>query len=47
MAQVKGLRGETSDIRNMIARIEQDILYIQEWSLLTDFKIRKNSFCNL
>ena len=39
MAQVKGLRGETSDIRNMIARIEQDILYIQEWSLLTDFKI--------
>jgi len=38
-AQVKGLRGETSDIKNMISRVEQDILYIQKWSLLRDLKI--------
>jgi len=38
-AQVKGLRGETSDIKNMISRVDEDILYIKEWSLLRDLKI--------
>lgn len=38
-AQVKGLRGETSDIERMRRRIEHDIYYTENWSLLFDVKI--------
>lgn len=38
-AQVNGLRGETDTIEKMQARIEFDIDYLRQWSLLLDTKI--------
>lgn len=39
LAQVRGLRGETSDIEQMQQRVEADIEYINNWSLWMDFSI--------
>jgi putative colanic acid biosynthesis UDP-glucose lipid carrier transferase len=38
-AQVNGFRGETSDPSLMMARVNYDIWYIENWSLLLDLKI--------
>lgn len=38
-AQVNGLRGETDTIEKMEKRIEYDLYYIQNWSILFDLKI--------
>lgn len=39
LAQVRGYRGETRDIEQMIQRVESDIEYINNWSLWLDFVI--------
>jgi putative colanic acid biosynthesis UDP-glucose lipid carrier transferase len=39
LAQVRGLRGETSEIERMQERIEADIEYINNWSLWLDLTI--------
>jgi putative colanic acid biosynthesis UDP-glucose lipid carrier transferase len=39
LAQVRGLRGETKDIDQMIQRIEADIEYINNWSVWLDIVI--------
>ena len=39
LAQVRGLRGETKDINQMIQRIESDIEYINKWSIWLDITI--------
>lgn len=38
-AQVSGFRGETPEVSMMADRIEQDIWYVQNWSLMLDIKI--------
>jgi len=38
-AQVNGLRGETEQLEKMQARVEHDIFYADNWSLLFDLKI--------
>jgi len=38
-AQVNGFRGETNDIVFMEKRIEHDVWYLENWSLLLDIKI--------
>ena len=38
-AQVNGLRGETDDPEKMKARVEHDIHYIENWSLMRDLRI--------
>lgn len=38
-AQVKGFRGETDAPGKMEARVEHDVFYIKNWSLLFDIKI--------
>mgnify|MGYP006145953633 CR=1 FL=1 len=38
-AQVNGLRGETDTIEKMKARIEYDLAYLRNWSLLLDLQI--------
>jgi len=38
-AQVNGLRGETDTPEKMKARVEHDVYYIENWSLLLDAKI--------
>ncbi len=38
-AQVNGLRGETDTIEKMQKRVEYDLYYIDNWSLLFDIKI--------
>ncbi|MBO9551371.1 undecaprenyl-phosphate glucose phosphotransferase [Pseudomonas sp.] len=39
LAQVRGYRGETKDIEQMIQRVNSDIEYINNWSLWLDFVI--------
>ena len=39
LAQVKGLRGETTDIKQMKERVKYDLKYIHNWSLWLDLKI--------
>ncbi len=38
-AQVNGLRGETDTIDKMEARVEYDLWYIRNWSILLDLKV--------
>lgn len=39
LAQVSSYRGETQDVRQMQKRIQHDLWYIENWSLLLDLKI--------
>jgi putative colanic acid biosynthesis UDP-glucose lipid carrier transferase len=39
LAQVRGYRGETSDLREMTRRVESDIEYINTWTLWLDLTI--------
>jgi lipopolysaccharide/colanic/teichoic acid biosynthesis glycosyltransferase len=38
-AQVNGLRGETDTVEKMRRRVEADIYYIENWSLMFDLYI--------
>ena len=38
-AQVRGHRGEIKKAKDIKGRIKQDVLYIENWSLMLDFKI--------
>jgi putative colanic acid biosynthesis UDP-glucose lipid carrier transferase len=38
-AQVNGLRGETDTVDKMRRRIEHDLYYLQNWSLLLDLQV--------
>ena len=38
-AQVNGLRGETRQLREMEARVEHDLWYINNWSIWLDIRI--------
>jgi putative colanic acid biosynthesis UDP-glucose lipid carrier transferase len=38
-AQVNGLRGETDTVDKMAARVEYDLHYMRNWSLLLDLHI--------
>jgi len=38
-AQVNGLRGETQRLEDMERRIDLDLWYINNWSLILDFRI--------
>ncbi|KAF1045993.1 undecaprenyl-phosphate glucose phosphotransferase [Xylophilus sp.] len=38
-AQVNGLRGETATLDRMKKRVEYDLYYIRNWSLMLDFRI--------
>jgi putative colanic acid biosynthesis UDP-glucose lipid carrier transferase len=39
LAQVHGLRGETSTIEQMEARVQYDLEYLRNWSVMLDLKI--------
>lgn len=39
LAQISGLRGETDTLQKMEQRVEHDLEYIRNWSLLLDLKI--------
>ena len=43
LAQINGARGETSNIENMKLRINYDLEYNNNWSLIKDFEILLNS----
>jgi len=46
-AQVNGLRGETSELEQMEARVEFDIWYIENWSFILDIKIAIKTVTNM
>lgn len=39
LAQAKGYRGETNEVRQMYQRVRMDVFYIQHWSFWFDLKI--------
>ncbi|MEO8008367.1 MAG: sugar transferase, partial [Betaproteobacteria bacterium] len=39
LAQVNGMRGETSSLDKMQLRIDYDLAYLRNWSLLLDLQI--------
>jgi putative colanic acid biosynthesis UDP-glucose lipid carrier transferase len=39
LAQVNGYRGETETVEKMKLRIEHDLAYLRNWSLLLDLQI--------
>ena len=39
LAQAKGYRGETRELRQMANRIRMDVFYVENWSFLLDLKI--------
>src|SRR4051794_14108504 len=43
-AQVNGLRGETDTLEKMRARVEHDLYYVDNWSLLLDLQILLRTF---
>ncbi|MEY8849442.1 exopolysaccharide biosynthesis polyprenyl glycosylphosphotransferase [Psychroserpens sp. XS_ASV72] len=47
LAQIKGYRGEVKLDKDIINRIKYDIFYIENWSLILDFKIIVQTFINL
>ena len=44
LAQIKGLRGETKNIKNMEDRLQADMEYIQNWNLYLDINILVKTF---
>jgi len=38
-AQINGFRGETKELEDMEKRVEADIWYVENWSLLLDARI--------
>ena len=44
LAQVNGLRGETDTVEKMKARVEYDIEYLRNWSLMLDLQIVLKTF---
>ncbi len=44
LAQVKGYRGEVQSDADIIGRVRHDVFYIENWSLLMDFKIIFDTF---
>ncbi len=47
LAQVRGYRGETKEIGQMMLRVESDIEYINNWSVWLDFLILLRTFTAL
>lgn len=47
LAQAKGYRGETKSIFQMAGRVKLDRFYIENWSMLLDFKILILTFLSL
>ena len=46
-AQVNGFRGETKSIKDMENRVKYDVWYIENWTLLLDFKLIFLTIINL
>jgi lipopolysaccharide/colanic/teichoic acid biosynthesis glycosyltransferase len=38
-AQVNGWRGETETVEQLIHRVDHDLFYVENWSILMDLKI--------
>lgn len=46
-AQVNGFRGETKEVKDMEGRVNHDIFYVENWSLLLDIKIVFRTVLNM
>jgi len=47
LAQAKGFRGETKEVKQMQDRIKMDVFYIQHWSIFMDIRIIASTFWNI
>jgi exopolysaccharide biosynthesis polyprenyl glycosylphosphotransferase len=47
LAQVRGFRGETQQTEQIAARLQSDLVYLENWSLILDFSIIARTFWQL
>ncbi|MDA0972395.1 MAG: undecaprenyl-phosphate glucose phosphotransferase [Bacteroidetes bacterium] len=47
LAQAKGYRGETKEVKQMLDRVKMDVFYIQHWSLFLDARIIWKTVVNM
>ncbi|NND95680.1 MAG: undecaprenyl-phosphate glucose phosphotransferase [Flavobacteriales bacterium] len=47
LAQSKGFRGETKEVKQMQDRVKMDVFYIQHWSMFMDIRIIAETFWNM
>lgn len=47
LAQIKGFRGETKEIRQMYQRVRMDVFYIQNWNFAFDLKMIFKTVLNI
>ncbi len=39
LSQIRGFRGDTTDVHQIRGRVKLDIFYIEKWSFMLDMKI--------
>jgi putative colanic acid biosynthesis UDP-glucose lipid carrier transferase len=44
LAQISGLRGEVIEIAAMAARVQRDVEYIRDWTIMSDLEILARTF---
>jgi undecaprenyl-phosphate galactose phosphotransferase/putative colanic acid biosynthesis UDP-glucose lipid carrier transferase len=47
LAQAKGYRGETKEVKQMLDRVKMDVFYIQHWSMFLDARIIWKTVVNM
>lgn len=47
LAQSKGFRGETKEVKQMQDRVKMDVFYIQHWSMIMDLRIIADTCWNM
>jgi len=47
LAQAKGYRGETKEVKQMLDRVKMDVFYIQHWSFVLDARIIWKTVVNM
>ena len=47
LAQAKGYRGETKEVKQMLDRVKMDVFYIQHWSFVLDTRIVWRTIVNM
>jgi lipopolysaccharide/colanic/teichoic acid biosynthesis glycosyltransferase len=47
LAQVRGFRGEAANREDIAARLQSDLVYLENWSVILDLSIIARTICHL